>query len=580
MRPPAAPGVQRGPTRPDRTGLALSPDGRTLVFLGRTGPAAADSRLYRRPLDSLDATPIEGTEGAETAFFSPDGAWIGLATATEIKKVPFAGGPASTIAKMPTGQRTHGVSWGEGGPDGVIVFSTLEGVWRVSGAGGTPTSLVKPEPAEYAYKLPSLLPGGDAMLVTIQQQSFEWEGARVAVRSLSTGEQKVLLEDAADARYASSGHLLFMRRGVLMAAPFDATRLEVTGGAVAVIDGVMHAIETQSTVTDSGAAQYATAADGTLVYADGGVTPTPLRALVWVTRTGAVERLVVPEDRYLMPRLAPGGRHVAVWAQGSRRTWLHDLDRSGRTPLTGTAERGVYPVWSPDGRSIALQASSGSGQVNLYRRAADGTGSLERLTTSPNSQSPSDWSPDGTVLAFLESAPGTRNDIWMLDVNDPNHGTRPWLQTTAAERYPTFSPNGRWLAYSSDESGRDEVYVQPFPGPGPRVRVSADGGDASAWGGDGAELFYVSLASPLQPPSMMVVPVKAMAAELSAGTPRKLFDLPAGVGLSNPNRAYDVTRDGQRFLMVRALEAPPPPPSRLVLVSHWLDELRRRVPVR
>jgi eukaryotic-like serine/threonine-protein kinase len=235
---------------------------------------------------------------------------------------------------------------------------------------------------------------------------------------------------------------------------------------------------------------------------------------------------MVPEDGYSMPRLAPGGRRAAVWVRGSRRTWLLDVDRGGRTPLTSTAERAVYPVWSPDGRSIALQASSGIGQTNLYRRAADGTGALERLTTSRNVQYSLDWSPDGTTLAFLQIAPGTPAQIWTLDVRDPKHATRQWLQTMAVERFPTFSPDGRWLAYSSDESGRQEVYVQPFPGPGPRVRISSDGGNAPAWRGDGAELFYLSVGSD-SPPSysdMMVVPLTVTAAGLSPGPPRKLFD--------------------------------------------------------
>jgi dipeptidyl aminopeptidase/acylaminoacyl peptidase len=223
-------------------------------------------------------------------------------------------------------------------------------------------------------------------------------------------------------------------------------------------------------------------------------------------------------------------------------------------------------------------SSPSGGAFNLHRKAADGTGTMDRLTTSPNFQAASDWSPDGKTIAFVEFDPVTGPDIWLLDVDDPKRAARPWLQTPATERYPTFSPDGRWLAYASNESGRTEVYVQPYPGPGPRVLVSTEGGDAPAWRGDGAELFYPSLATQSSPRSMMAVPVQSTAKGLTAGAPRRLFDASAFF-FGTPVRGYDVTRDGQRFLMVPTLEPPPQPPTNLVLVSNWLDELRRRVPV-
>ena len=582
MRPPAAPEERRPPLpRPDRTAFALSPDARTLVFRGASGPTLAEARLYRRSLDSLEATPIDGTDGADGVFLSPDAAWIGFTASGEIRKVPMSGGPASTIARIPgTGQRLFGASWGRGDADGVIVFSTLEGLWRVPASGGAPVVLVKPGPTEYQYVLPHLLPQGDAVIYTIEKELFQWDTAQVVVRSLATGAQKVLMDDAADARYmASSGHLLFVRRGTLMAAPFDAARLELTGGAVAVLDGMMQAVGNINTTSDSGAAQYATAPSGTLVYADGGPSPTRLTALASVTRTGLAERLSIPGAAYLAPRLAPSGDRVAVTeVTPQQRVWLYHVDRRTRTLLTAGTEQGVLGVWAPDGQTIGMSSPSG-GAINLYRKAADGTGAMDRLTTSPNFQTPSDWSPDGKAIAFVERDAATGWDIWLLDVDDPKRVARPWLKTPASEGYPTFSPDGRWLAYASNESGRAEVYVQPYPGPGPRVLVSTEGGDAPAWRGDGAELFYLTLPTQSSPRSMMAVPVQSTATGLAAGAPRRLFDASA-FGFVIGTRGYDVTRDGQRFLMVQTLEPPPQTPTNLVLVSNWLDELRRRVPMR
>jgi serine/threonine-protein kinase len=568
----ASPGENRG--RPDRTAIALSPDGRTLVFIARRD---AGVQLFVRPLDRLDATPIPGTEEADSPFFSPDGGWIGFWANGELRRVPLGGGPASAIGRVPgagVAPRIFGASWGDGD---VIVFATSAGLWRVPVGGGRPEAVSNPSEAEYAHYLPQILPGGEAILYTLAKAAFRWDDAQIVVRSLVTGEQKVLIDDGADARYVPTGHLVFVRRGALMAAPFDLARLELTSAPVALIDGVMQAAHMGNTVNDSGAAQFAVSDRGMLIYATGGIAPDQERELVWVDRSGRVETLGAARREYSAPRLAPGGQRVAVFTQpsaasGNRRVWIYDVRRPTLIPLTTEKEPGSWDVWSPDGARIVFQSVIG-GRQNLFWRSADGSGTPERLTTSEYIHVPSSWSSDGKALAFVQvSHPATGDDIWVLDVGSADRRPRPVVQTPAADRFPSFSADGQWLAYTSNDSGRVEVYVQPYPGPGPRTLVSTDGGGSPAWRSDGTELFYTVGAGNLV--RMMVVPVKATAAGFSAGTPRKLFE---GRYLSTvPARGYDVTSDGQRFLMVQVLDPPQEPATELVLVENWFEELKGR----
>jgi serine/threonine-protein kinase len=537
--------------------------------------------LFVRPLDRLQATAIPGTEGANSPFFSPDGKWIGFWVNSELRKVSLAGGPASTIAGVPgTSTPVFGASWGDGD---TIVFATTAGLWRVPAAGGRPEAVSKPSETEFGHYLPRMLPGGEAILYTLVKTIFRWDDAQIVVRSLVTGEQKVLIEDGADARYVATGHLVFVRRGVLMAAPFDLVRLELTGAPVALIDGVMQAANTVNTDTESGAAQFAVADRGTLVYVTGGIEPEQERELVWVDRNGSVKTVTALRRELLAPRLAPDGQRVAVTTQPSgatmnARVWIYDVRRSTLMPLTTGDEDAYWSVWSPDGTRVAFSLAIG-GKSNLFWKSSDGTGKSERLTTGDyglDSYAPSSWSSDGKTLAFVqEPISATGADIRVLDVASTDYRARPVAQTPADERFPSFSADGRWLAYTSTASGHVEVYVQPYPGPGPRVLVSTDGGSEPAWRSDGTELFYAVITGNLV--RMMVVPVKATVAEFSAGTPRKLFE--GRYVTSSPVRGYDVTADGQRFLMVRPLDPLPEPAPELVIVENWLEELKARIPV-
>jgi Tol biopolymer transport system component len=340
----------------------------------------------------------------------------------------------------------------------------------------------------------------------------------------------------------------------------------------------MQAINFGNSNDDSGAGQVAISAGGTLVYATGGPVPQPMRALAWFDRSGAVEAINLPDRPYLSPRLAPDGRRIAmtIGPDSERRVWVYDLVRGALSVVTPPEDFPFYSIWSPDGQRLAFAM----GGTDIGLRSADGTGEVERLHSSATYASPSSWSGDGRLLVFVEGHPVTADDIWVRDLSNAKQPPRPFLQTPASETYPTFSPDGKWIAYVSNQSGMLEVYVQPYPGPGPRLQVSTAGGTSPAWGPNGAELYYVASAGPQKPGiiNMMAVTVRTTASGISADAPRKLFE--GRFALTGPVRGYDVTPDGKRFLMVLPKDLPAEPPIELVLVQNWFEELKQRVPAR
>jgi eukaryotic-like serine/threonine-protein kinase len=369
-------------------------------------------------------------------------------------------------------------------------------------------------------------------------------------------------------RYAPSGHLVYAQGGSLMAVPFDPQRLVVTGAAVPVVEGVRQS-------PPNGNAQYSFSATGSLVYVSGGIQSAQSR-LVWVTRNGAVQPLAAPAHNYLVPRLSPDGRQVAVTiTEQESQIWLYDLSRETTTRFTFEGNYNLNPIWTPDGKRIAFESNK-EGPPDLFWQLADGSGGLERLNTSENIQVPKSWSPDGQLLAFLEVNPTTGFDIWMLRMGDASPGSgqvrkaQPFLRTPFNETLARFSPDGRWLAYISDESGRYEVYVRPYPGPGGKSQISRDGGTEPVWNRNGRELFYRN------GNKMMAVEI-AIQPGFTAGTPRMLFEgpyEPPPVPLPN----YDVSPDGQRFLMIKPSEQEQAAPTQINVVLNWFEELKRRVP--
>jgi Tol biopolymer transport system component len=555
--------------RPTRTAIAWSPDGRTLVF---GGGRAGVEQLYARRLDQLQATPLVGTEGAVNPFFSPDGQWVGFWAAGDLKKVSTSGGPAVTICKAPL---IGGATWADGD---VIFFdaSTMDrsGIWRVAAGGGRPESVAMPDASkgEFSYHLPHALPGGKALLFTMTHELQRLEDAQIVVRSLATGQQ-TLLTEGADARYVPTGHLVFARQGTLLAAPFDVFTLRLTGDAVGVVDEVMQAVNAKYADLETAAAQFDVSPTGSLAYAPGGVFAEEPRSLVWVDRAGAVTPLPLPPRVYWGPGLAPDGQRVAFYTRGSeQRVWIADLRNGTSTPVT---ERGnpSFIVWTPDGSHVTFTDAN---PRNLFWRRADGGEGPDRLTTSPNLQVPSSWSPDGKVLAFVEINSTSGEHIWLLPMDEGKAPPRPWLNTVFSESQPDWSPDGRWIAYTSNESGRSEVYVQSYPGPGARYTVSRDGGNSPAWAHDGHELFYLEPGTD-EKVTMMAVPVMATP-RFSVGTPRKLFQ--GSFRVSDGSRSYDVTADGRRFIMVQPREQAPLPVSQIVVVQNWGEELKRIAPTK
>ncbi len=435
-------------------------------------------------MDSLVSKPIPGTEGAVNPFFSPDGQWVGLFAGGTLKKVSVNGGAALSLgdAAFP-----GGASWGS---QGIIAFTprAVSVLQQVPDAGGAQQPLTRLEKGDVSHRWPEFLPGGKAVLFAASTNNTFWTSAQVAVHSVRTGERRNLIQEGTQPRYAPSGHLVYAQGGNLMAVPFDPQRLTAMGEAVPMVEGVL-----QSPVT--GAAQYSFSRTGSLVYVPGGIQSAQSK-LVWVTRNGTEQPLAAPARAYLDPRISPDGRRVAVAiTEQEAQLWLYDLSRETLTRFTFEGNSNGYPVWTPDGKRIAF-ASNKEGPQSLFWQLADGSGGLERLAASEDIQTPESWSPDGQLLAFHENNPTTQRDIWVLRMGDPSASSgqvrkaQPFLRTPFNESAARFSPDGRWLAYVSDESGRYEVYVQPYPGPGGKRQISTEGGTEPVWSRNGRELFY------------------------------------------------------------------------------------------
>ena len=540
-------GLESGPA------LALSHDGTHLAYVARQG---TNQQLYLRAMDSLEAKPIPGTEGAINPFFSPDGQWLGFFAGEKQKKVSVSGGAAITLGNA---ANPRGASWGS---HGMIAVSPtgLGPLLQVPDSGGATQPLTRLEKGDSTHRWPEFLPGSKAVLFAAVPTSNNWINAQVAVHSVGTGERRNLFQGGTNPHYASSGHLVFAQGGSLMAVPFDPQRLQVTGSAVPVVEGVLQS-------PTNGAAQYGFSATGSLVYASGGFQASQ-RRLVWVDRKGAEQALPASARAYRYPRLSPDGRRVAVMIEESEsQIWLFDLARETLTRLTFQGSLNLLGAWTPDGKRIAFQ-SNREGPSNIFWQLGDGSGGLERLTTSDYNQTPNSWSTDGQLLAFIEVNPSTGYDIWVLRMGDRK--TLPFLRTPFNESAPRFSPDGRWLAYVSDESGRNEIYVQPYPGPGGKWQISTEGGTEPVWNPNGRELFYRS------GDKMMAVDI-ATQPGFTVGNPRMFFE---GPYLPTPSTFpnYDVTPDGQRFLMLKPSEQEQAAPTQINVVLNWFEELKQKVP--
>ena len=569
--------------------IAMSPNGRQIVFV------TDESRpeMYVRSVDQLESRRLTGLESPRQPFISPDGNWIGFVDGASavLKKVSLNGGPPVSICALvgapgATGGGPRGGSWG---PDNAIVFATNDpttGLLRVSAGGGQPEVLTKPdrEKGEADHFWPELLPDGNAVLFTIVvaggapiNTARSIENAQIAVLNLRTGEQKVLIQGGSYPRYVPTGHIVYAVGGTLRAVAFDADRLEVRSDPVPVLEGV------QTTVT--GAANFALAHDGSLVYVRGGdeVANQTERTLVWVDRKGQEEAIAAPPRAYLYPRISPDGTRVALDVRDQDNDiWVWDFARTTLTRLTFDRELDSFPAWTPDGKRIAFSANRG-GLAGLSWQAADGTGPVESLTeaSTARSHTPGTFSPDGTQLLFREIVPNTGYDISVLAMESPRRTTS-LVKTTFTEYNPELSPDGRWLAYESNESGQFEVYVRPFPDlAGGKWQVSNGGGRQPLWARNGRELFYASLAGAGRIMGVLIQPGPTF----SFGNPQMVVDKPFGgtpgsTSVTLSGRTYDVSADGQRFLMVKSpVSTDAVARAQIVVVQHWDEELKRLVPV-
>jgi Tol biopolymer transport system component len=563
---PAGTQLTREARGPSRTEVALAPDGSYLVFSASPNGSGAQAMLYKRLLASAEATPMRGTEGARTPFFSPDGLWIGFWANKKLYKVSANGGIPDAICDgvhMP-----FGICWGR---DGTITFGTEEsaGLERVQAAGGAPQSLTRVDPERDAsHRLPHLLPGGKALVFTVMPHTWG-VAARVEGLWLETRQRKTLVDDAADARYLPTGHLVFVRRGTLMAAPFDPDRLEITGPSVTIAGTILQAFNELFSEWNSGAGQYAVAESGTLVYVSGGIFPDPVIPRNLVDRDGRAQLWRGFGTRpSLGVRLSPDGRRAVYSSTGLNRTlWVYDIERDTATKLT-TDGLSTFATWSPDGKRVAFSWSK-AGPLNIWWKRSDGSGEMERLTTSDYAQQPASWSRDGQYLALVEENPSTGSDILIRRMAD-GEVTR-FISTAAAEQWPEFSPDGRWLAYASDESGRNEIYLRAFPGGDKRQTVTSQGGIAPLWSPDGRELFYWNL----DRTALMKVDIFP-GREAPAGIPKLLFKF--ATTYSGPVRGYDITPDGRRFLVPEPPRYTPTEVTQLNLVQNWFEEVRRLSP--
>jgi serine/threonine protein kinase/Tol biopolymer transport system component len=524
--------------------LALLPDGSGLVYQGG-GTGLRDWRLIRHTLSDGVARPLAGTEGAGYVFFSPDGKWLGFLQNLRLKRMPLAGGLPVDICNSSTG---GGASWGA---DDRIVFTGEDGLWRVPASGGAPARLTMLSAGEAAHSQPQILPGGDAVIFTVLTVSGAMEDAAIGVVSIRTGQRRLLVKGGSSARYSPTGHLVFARGSELLAVAFDRDRLTIMGNPVRVVENVQNR---QAQL----AAQFDLSADGTLAYISGGDEIN--RTLVWADRSGALLPLPAPPRPYAHLVLLPDGQGLILEIEGKpHNLWRYDFS-SGALMLLTPEGANHRPVLSPDGRFMAY-SSDRTVPRSLFRQATDGSGTAERLLDAAYAQDVTSWSRDGHWLAIMQRHPQNKSDIIVLAL-DGDRRARPFLATPFNELSAVFSPDGRWIAYVSDESGSPQVFMTSFPGPGPRKQVSTNGGAMPLFSNDGRSLFYMREAS-IMSADLVTEPT------LTIGAPHVAFEIPGAQRVVA--QPYPVTATADRVLYVRE----PDIPRSAHVVVNWFEELRR-----
>ena len=556
--------------------LAISPDGRTVVF---AAVRAGVPSLFRRRLASATAEPIQGTEQGSRPFFSPDGEWIGFIVRNELRKVPLSGGTGVLLANVPP--ITAPGTWGS---DGRIVFTlgANSALYEITATGGAARQLTKLDSSrgEHAHLYPQILPGGRAILFTLRlgRDFTDVDASNIDVLETATGRRRTVLEGATFARYGG-GRIVFVRGASLFSAPFDLSSLSVTGPPVVLGEEVARE-------PLEGIAHFAISADGTLAFVDGPAVTAPTTQVLKLDRGGRETAVRLPAGNYFFPRLSPDGRRLALVRFAGIRSAIvvYDRDREILSTLTPEPGRFVCPVWSPDGRTLAF------GRMTVMRpvlsvKNADGSGEIRPLTAgSPNAELPSSWSPDGNAIActvnYTADQSATRrmltSDIWLGSPHEKRLFA-PWFETPFREGSPAFSPDGRWVAYVSDESGGRDIYVRPYPGPGAPVKVSTESGTEPAWSRGGRELLYRAE----EGEKFLAVEIRT-SPELQISPPRVLFSSQLNRGgqwfgtvmRDAAFREYDVSPDGNEIFSTRMVRVEEPA-RRLQIVTNWAGEPNR-----
>jgi Tol biopolymer transport system component/predicted Ser/Thr protein kinase len=544
--------------------VVLSPDSKYLAYVEGGGN---DSTLFLRPLDQFEGHRVAGGTGSEAAyhpFFSPDGQWLGYVTPSSMKKVSVTGGAPITLCQV---DRSRGASWG---PDGTIVFaaSSDSGLSIVPATGGEPQVLTTLDEAagEVSHRWPQWLPGGRRVLFTAGTDSADFSSASLVVLDVQSGERTIIHRGGFYGRYVPTGHVLYVNDGTVFALPFDLGKLRATGTQFPVLEG----IEADQV---HGSAQYDVADTGLLAYLPAVADLRPF-SIVRVDQNQRSVNLWQEPGVFGTPRLSPDGDRLAlgVLRDGNWDIWVYDLERGVATRITFGPGYDADPVWSPDGRWLAF-SSDRTGDFTVFRKRADGSGQAEQLFDPEllASPFPCSWSPDGKWLAVNPTGPGG-NDLWVVPVDGEGEAEE-WMTTPYAEVFPAFSPNGRWIAYQSDESGRMEVYVGSFPGGGGKWQISDEGGSQAVWARDGRRLYYRT------DEGVMVVDVDGSGETFRAGKPRPAITGNYVGGLSGVQAGnyffpdYDVAPDGSFVLF--SGDAMPEGVTTAKLVTGWFSELER-----
>lgn len=540
--------------------LSLSPDGKNLAYIARRD----GTNTFLRPLDQLKAHALPGGEGAFGVRFSRDGEWIGLYRDDGNWMLPLAGGRPSQLAT--TAALRAGMSWGS---DGEVYFSEGlgTGLHRVQSLGGKPEVVTTLREGEVVHMWPEPLPGGEALLFVSVAMESEGPVGRVEAYRIREGERRLLLEGSRFAHYLPTGHLIYTDREALMAVPFDPVELRTSGPPVVALSDVR--ID-----PTSGCPQLTFSRDGTLVYVSRGPSTSLPHRLVWVDRQGAESPLDQPPRAFGLSRVSPDGFRITTQLEDAGNTDIHvlDLARGSLSRITFDPAGDSHPVWSRDGSSIYF-SSTRTEAPGIYRKRADGKGAAELVAGGPGLRFPGGLSPDGSLLLLGEVHPKTSLDIGLADLRGTDE-IRPLLNQPHLEAGPSLSPDGKWIAYQSDASGRSEIYVQDFPDLDGKWQVSTEGGMGPVWSPGGGELFFS------RGGALWSVAILETEPTFITGSPGFVFEGPYLLS-SHLGREYDISPGGERFLVLRSLERTRENPDRdsMIVVENWFEELLRLAPL-